>query len=101
MKNIENSDAERLTKTRMLLTPFFIGFFWKKKYLYTVIDYNDGLDDQSIVMDIHRGIEKVQAILYAKMILAEGAESNKTGLVLRSIYADHSCNNYSSPSSFS
>jgi hypothetical protein len=31
MKNIENSDAERLTKTRMLLTPFFIGFFLEKE----------------------------------------------------------------------
>ena len=60
MKNIENSDAERLTKTRMILVPFFIGFFWKKKYLYTVIDYNDGRSDQSIVLDLHREVEKVQ-----------------------------------------
>lgn len=44
MINVENSDAERLTKTRMILTPFLLGFFWKKKYLYTVIDYNDGID---------------------------------------------------------
>jgi hypothetical protein len=32
MANVENSDAERLTKTRMILTPFFLGFFWTKKY---------------------------------------------------------------------
>ncbi len=77
MKNIENSDAERLTKTRMLLTPFFIGFFWKKKYLYTVIDYNDGLGDQSIVLDLHRGVEKVQAILYQRMILSRRKEGEQ------------------------
>jgi hypothetical protein len=33
MKNIENSEAEN--------------------YQYTVIDYNDGIDDQSIVFDFH------------------------------------------------
>ena len=70
IKNIENSEAERLTKTRMFLTPFFIGFSWKKKYLYTVIDYNDGIDDQSIVFDFHRSVEKVQGTIYQKMIAA-------------------------------
>lgn len=73
MTNIENSDAERLTKTRMILVPFFLGFFWKKKYLYTVIDYNDGLNDQSIVLDLHRGVENVQQILYRRMIASRQA----------------------------
>jgi hypothetical protein len=50
----------------MLLTPFFLGFFWKKKYLYTVIDYNDGLGDQSIVLDFHSSIEKAQSINLSK-----------------------------------
>jgi hypothetical protein len=68
MTNIENSDTERLTKTRMILVPFLLGFFWKKKYLYTVIDYNDGISEQSIVLDLHRGVEKVQQILYRRMI---------------------------------
>jgi hypothetical protein len=74
MKNIENSDAERLTKTRMVLVPFFLGFFWKKKYLYTVIDYNDGLGDQSIVLDFHRSIEKAQALIYQRMMLSRRKE---------------------------
>jgi hypothetical protein len=68
MKNIENSDVERLTKTRMILTPFFIGFLWKKRYLYTVIDYNDGLDDQSIILDLHRSVEKAQSIIYQRIL---------------------------------
>ena len=77
IRNIENSSAERLTKTRMLLTPFFLGFFWKKDYHYTVIDYNDGLDDQSIVLDFHRKMEKAQQIIYQKMV--------KQSLVFRNI----------------
>ena len=48
----------------MLLTPFFLRFFWKKKYLYTVIDYHDGIDNQSVVLDLHRAVEKAQAIIY-------------------------------------
>jgi hypothetical protein len=66
--NIENSDAERLTKTRMLLTPFFIGFFWKKRYLYTIIDYHDGMDDQTVILDLHRAVEKAQSIFYQRML---------------------------------
>jgi hypothetical protein len=77
MKNIENTDAERLTKTRMILVPFFLGFFWKKKYLYTVIDYNDGLSDQSIVLDLHRGVEKVQQIIYRRMMLSRTKRSEQ------------------------
>jgi hypothetical protein len=68
MTNIENSDAERLTKTRMFLTPFFIGFFWKKRYLYTVIDYHDGIDKQTVILDLHKSVEKAQAIIYQRML---------------------------------
>jgi hypothetical protein len=68
MSNVENSDAERLTKTRMILTPFFLGFFWKKKYLYTVIDYHDGIDNQSVILDLHRSVEKAQGVIYQRML---------------------------------
>ena len=76
MINVENSDAERLTKTRTILTSFFLGFFWKKKYLYTVIDYNDGIDNQSIILDLHRSIEKVQGIIYQRCLLVEKEKNN-------------------------
>lgn len=77
MINIENSDAERLTKTRMFLTPFFIGFFWKKKYLYTVIDYNDGMDKQSVILDLHKSVEKVQGIIYQRMLSSKKGEQQQ------------------------
>jgi hypothetical protein len=87
ISNIENSDAERLTKTRMLLTPFFLGFFWKKKYLYTVIDYHDGIDNQSVVLDLHRAVEKAQGILYQRMLSSRKyTELNKAANNDQSIY---------------
>jgi hypothetical protein len=70
ISNIENESAERLTKTRMFLTPFCIGFFWKKDFHYTVIDYNDGIDNQSIVIDFHRKMVKAQQAIYQKITAA-------------------------------
>ena len=66
--NIENMEDKRITKTRAFLTPFFIGLFWKKNYLYTVIDYNDGRDNHTIVLDLHRAAEKAQGLIYQKML---------------------------------
>ena len=27
-----------------------VGLFWKKKYRYTVIEYNDGIQDQTVIL---------------------------------------------------
>jgi len=67
--NIKGVEDRRITKTR----GYYIGpiaLFWKKNYIYTVIDYNDGSDDQSIVIDFHRRAEEVQKLIYQRMISA-------------------------------
>jgi hypothetical protein len=68
VKNMENSDADRITKTRVFLTGPIIGLLWKKKFLYTVIDYNDGMVDQTIILDLHKSIEKAQTIIYQRIL---------------------------------
>jgi hypothetical protein len=42
----------------------------EKKKIYTVIDYNDGIDAQSLVLDFEKHLEKKQPIIYQKMIAA-------------------------------
>jgi hypothetical protein len=65
--NVENQDAERITKTRVLLLGL-IGVFWKKRYLYTVLEYDDGLEKQFVILDFHREVNRVQGLINQKMI---------------------------------
>ncbi|MBV9179001.1 MAG: hypothetical protein JO297_18380 [Nitrososphaeraceae archaeon] len=67
MINIENTNAERITKTRVLLLGI-AGLLWKKKYLYTIVEYDDGIDKQTILLDFHRDVDKVQPLIYLKML---------------------------------
>jgi hypothetical protein len=60
IKNVENMDEKRITKTRVFLTGFIVGLLWKKKFLYTVIDYNDGTMDQTIILDFGSGTPKFE-----------------------------------------
>ena len=71
-------DEQRITKTRVFLTGFIVGLLWKKKFLYTVIDYNDGLMDQTIILDFGRGIEEAQHMIYEGMIKARNSSTSKS-----------------------
>ena len=82
ISNIENSDAQRITKTRVLLTGVIVGLLWKKKFLYTVIDYNDGIVDQTIILDLHRAVEKVQGIIYERMLRSKRIGLSKPDIKL-------------------
>jgi len=63
--NVRSIEDKRITKTRVYYTGP-AGLFWKKNYTYTVIDYNDGFDDQSIVIDF-RSAAVVQKLIYERM----------------------------------
>jgi hypothetical protein len=78
VSNIENQTAEHITKTRVLFTGL-IGLFWKKKYLYTVIDFNDGFDNQSVILDLHIDVEEAQQIIYQRIVESRRANRNPTG----------------------
>ena len=43
---------------------------WKKRHLYTVIQYKDELDDQTIVIDFDNNIDEAQSLIYRKMLEA-------------------------------
>jgi len=38
--------------------------------LYTVIEYNDGKDEQTIILDFDKKIEEIQPLVYQKMLNA-------------------------------
>lgn len=60
-------EDRHITKTRVLVTGV-VGLFWKKKYRYTVIEYNDGIQDLTVILDFHKEATKAQKIIYQNMI---------------------------------
>ncbi|HEX6294621.1 MAG TPA: hypothetical protein VFZ46_05650 [Nitrososphaeraceae archaeon] len=71
MKNIENMEDKKISKLRVVALGPIIGVLWKKKVLYTVITYNDGIDEQTIVLDLGKGVDSIQPLIYQKMLLAK------------------------------
>jgi hypothetical protein len=67
--NIENMDERKISALRVALLGL-IGVFWKKKCMYTVVQYNDGIDDQTVVLDFGKKIEEIQPLIYQKVIEA-------------------------------
>jgi hypothetical protein len=68
MTNIENADESKISAMRIVLLGI-IGALWKKKHTYTVIQYKDILGElQTMVFDFDKDIDKVQPIIYQKML---------------------------------
>jgi hypothetical protein len=67
MTNIENMDEHKISALRVVLLGI-IGILWKKRYLYTVIQYSDGTDDQTIVLDFGKKLDELQPLIYQKML---------------------------------
>jgi hypothetical protein len=65
--NIENMDREKVTAKRFLLVGLF-ALAWKKKILYTVIEYDDGINTHHIVFDLGDHMDEVQPFIYQKML---------------------------------
>lgn len=71
---IENMDDKKISKLRVIglglifLPLAIVGDVWKKKKLYTVIEYNDGVQNQTIVIDFGKNVEKMQQAIYAKVV---------------------------------
>ena len=49
------------------MTGIIPGLLRKIIFRYTVIDYNDGSKDQSVVIDLHKDAENVRRSLYHNM----------------------------------
>jgi len=66
--NVENVDDKKIELKRIVLLGI-AGALWKKKLLYTVIDYVDELDQkQSVLFDFAKNIEEVQQLIYNKTL---------------------------------
>ena len=74
ISNIENMDDKKISALRVIglglvaLPLAIVGAMWKKKKVYTVIEYNDGLDKQTVIFDFDKHLEKIQPLIYHKML---------------------------------
>ena len=72
MTNIQNMDEKKISALRvvglgLVFVPLaIVGAVWKKKHIYTVIQYNDA--ELTVVLDFGRLIDKLQPFIYRKML---------------------------------
>lgn len=69
--NIRVQEDRHITKTRVIMTGVLVGLLWKKKYRYTVIEYNDGFMTNPIIIDFHKEAGDAQKILYECVVRAK------------------------------
>jgi hypothetical protein len=78
MTNIENMDERRITTKRW----FMVGIWaiaWKKKYVYTVIEYDDGKDTQGLIFDFGKHLESKQGEIYQRMMSTKNKKTDNFG----------------------
>jgi hypothetical protein len=61
---IENASKEEIAGF-LFIGP--IGTWWKKNHRYTVIQYKNDIDTQTIVIDFEKNIDSAQPIIYKRM----------------------------------
>jgi len=72
--NIENMDEKRISALRvvalgLIFVPLaIVGALWKKKHVYTVIQYKDEISERTIVLDFGKKIDEAQPLIYHKML---------------------------------
>jgi hypothetical protein len=70
MTDIANIDKEKISAGRVvglgLILPdlAIVGALWKKNHRYTVIQYKDGIDTPSIIIDFGEYIDEAQPLIY-------------------------------------
>jgi hypothetical protein len=74
MKNLENFDEKKISAKRvvalgLVAVPLaIVGAMWKKNHIYTVIQYQDEMDDHTIVVDFEEYLDEAQPLIYRKML---------------------------------
>lgn len=64
---IENMEEKKISALRVVALGI-VGALWKKRYLYTVVQYNDGIAEQTIILDFGKQIDQIQPLIYQKML---------------------------------
>lgn len=78
MTNIENMDERRITTKRWFLVGIW-AIAWKKKYVYTVIEYDDENDTHGLIFNFGKHLESKQGEIYQRMVNAKDKKSDKFG----------------------
>lgn len=77
ISNVSNVDEKRITKARVIglgltIVGLIPALLWKKKFLYTVIEFKDEMEiNHAVVIDFHRKAEQAQQVLYQGMVDAK------------------------------
>jgi hypothetical protein len=76
IRHITTEDEEKIRKRRIValglifLPLAILGAVWKKKFVYTVIEYRDALGDQEVVLDFGRHMNEAQPYIYQQVVRA-------------------------------
>ncbi|MGA8842556.1 MAG: hypothetical protein WB511_03160 [Nitrososphaeraceae archaeon] len=77
MGSIKNIDVKKMSALRVIGLGFvasplaIVGAMWKKKKIYTVIEYNDDTLGQTLVFDFGKHLESKQRDIYIKVVAAK------------------------------
>lgn len=64
--------ALRVVRLGFVTLPLaIVGAMWKKKKIYTVIEYNDDTLGQTLVFDFGKHLESKQRDIYIKVVAAK------------------------------
>src|SRR4029078_12251748 len=72
--NIENMDEKKISAGRVIalglvFVPLaIVGAMWKKKHLYTVIQYTDSKIERIVILDFDDIVELMQPFIYRRMV---------------------------------
>lgn len=75
--SIKNIDEKKMSALRVVRLGFvtlplaIVGAMWKKKKIYTVIEYNDDTLGQTLVFDFGKHLESKQRDIYIKVVAAK------------------------------
>jgi hypothetical protein len=74
MSNLENADEKNITAKRLFLVGL-LAFGWKKKDVYTIIEYLDGFNQkQVLVFDFEDHVQEAQQFIYERMMASRFAK---------------------------
>ncbi len=83
IKNVENMDEKKISAKRVIALGLLTGgigaiagAMWKKKHIYTVLEFTDALNqEQSLVLDFDKHIDKAQPFIYQKVLESRQGKS--------------------------
>ena len=72
-KSIKNLDNSRERKRPKEWIEWGLpGLLWKKDFVYTLIDYDDGIEIQKIILDFDNNANYAQGLIYKQMLEFRG-----------------------------